>query len=105
MRDFAAIDFETANECPSSVCSVGVVIVRGGEVTDSFYSLIHPEPEYYKVSPIPGAPNSTGTSLYRRPALPRLKQLKENRKIEVSFVFFMFKECILEPPAGMLVAG
>lgn len=48
MRDFAAIDFETANECPSSVCSVGVVIVRGGEVTDSFYSLIHPEPEYYK---------------------------------------------------------
>ena len=47
MTDFAAIDFETANECPSSVCSVGVVIVRGGCITDSFYSLIHPEPEYY----------------------------------------------------------
>lgn len=46
--DFAAIDFETANEQPSSVCSVGVVIVRGGEVVDSFYSLIHPEPEYYQ---------------------------------------------------------
>lgn len=48
MTDFAAIDFETANECPSSVCSVGIVIVRGGEVADSFYSLIHPEPDYYK---------------------------------------------------------
>ena len=48
MTDFAAIDFETANECRSSVCSVGVVIVRGGEVVDSFYSLIHPEPEYYQ---------------------------------------------------------
>lgn len=48
MTDFAAIDFETANECPSSVCSVGVVIVRGREVVDSFYSLIHPEPEYYQ---------------------------------------------------------
>ena len=48
MRDFAAIDFETANECPSSVCSVGVVVVREGEITDSFYSLIHPEPEYYQ---------------------------------------------------------
>jgi len=48
MTDFAAIDFETANECPSSVCSVGVVIVRGGEVVDCFYSLIHPEPEYYQ---------------------------------------------------------
>ena len=46
--DFAAIDFETANEQPSSVCSVGVVIVHGGEVVDSFYSLIHPEPEYYQ---------------------------------------------------------
>ena len=29
MKDFAAIDFETANEQPSSVCSVGVVIVKG----------------------------------------------------------------------------
>ena len=48
MKDFAAIDFETANECRSSVCSVGVVVVRGGEIVDSFYSLIHPEPEYYK---------------------------------------------------------
>ena len=47
MLDFAAIDFETANECPSSVCSVGVVVVRGGEVVHTFYSLIHPEPEYY----------------------------------------------------------
>ena len=48
MTDFAAIDFETANECRSSVCSVGVVIVRGGKVVDTFYSLIHPEPEYYQ---------------------------------------------------------
>ena len=48
MTNFAAIDFETANECRSSVCSVGVVIVWGGEIVDSFYSLIHPEPEYYQ---------------------------------------------------------
>ena len=48
MKDFAAIDFETANECRSSVCSVGVVIVRDGQIVDSFYSLIHPEPEYFQ---------------------------------------------------------
>lgn len=48
MRDFAAIDFETANEQRCSVCSVGVVIVRDGQIVDSFYSLIHPEPEYYR---------------------------------------------------------
>ena len=47
MTDFAAIDFETANEYSSSVCSVGLVVVRDGVVTDRFYSLIHPEPEYF----------------------------------------------------------
>ena len=47
MQDFAAIDFETANNERSSVCSVGIVIVRGGEIMDKFYSLIKPEPEYY----------------------------------------------------------
>ena len=36
MQDFAAIDFETANNDRSSVCSVGVVIVRDGEIVDSF---------------------------------------------------------------------
>ena len=47
MKDFAAIDFETANYNRSSVCSVGIVIVRDGEIIDSFYSLIQPEPNYY----------------------------------------------------------
>ena len=47
MKDFAAIDFETANEQRTSVCSVGVVVVRGGEIIDRFYSLVQPEPEYY----------------------------------------------------------
>ena len=47
MQDFAAIDFETANGERSSVCSVGVVVVRNGEVQESFYSLIQPEPNYY----------------------------------------------------------
>ena len=47
MEDFAAIDFETANNERTSVCSVGVVIVRNGEIVDSFYSLIQPEPNYY----------------------------------------------------------
>lgn len=47
MKTFAAIDFETANSYPSSVCSVGVVIVRNGEFIERFYSLIQPEPNYY----------------------------------------------------------
>ena len=47
MKDFAAIDFETANQHRSSVCSVGVVIVRNGEIVDKFYSLIYPRPDFF----------------------------------------------------------
>jgi DNA polymerase-3 subunit epsilon len=47
LTDFAAIDFETANQYPSSVCSVGVAIVRNGIMTDKIYHLIRPEPEWY----------------------------------------------------------
>ena len=47
MQDFVAIDFETANGRRSSVCSIGIVIVRGGVIVDKFYSLIQPAPNYY----------------------------------------------------------
>ncbi len=47
MKNFAAIDFETANGKRSSVCSVGVVIVRDGVIVNSIYRLIHPYPDFY----------------------------------------------------------
>lgn len=47
MKDFAAIDFETANNNRSSICSVGVVIVRNGLIVDRLYSLIRPTPNFY----------------------------------------------------------
>lgn len=50
MTDFAAIDFEIANRHRSSICSVGLVVVRGGGVDNTYYSLIKPRPEYYEWS-------------------------------------------------------
>ncbi len=47
IRDFVAIDFETANQQRCSVCSVGIVIVHDGKIADTFYSLIKPEPNFY----------------------------------------------------------
>ena len=47
MNNFAAIDFEIANQHRSSVCSVGAVIVRNGRITDKIYRLVRPEPEWY----------------------------------------------------------
>jgi DNA polymerase-3 subunit epsilon len=45
--DFAAIDFETANEHPSSICSIGLVVIHHNRITNSLYTLVSPEPEYY----------------------------------------------------------
>lgn len=47
LRNFAAIDFETANQHRGSVCSVGIVVVRAGCVTEKFYELIRPTPDFY----------------------------------------------------------
>ena len=47
MLDFAAIDFETANAERTGICSVGIIVVRGGEIVHRYYSLIRPEPDYY----------------------------------------------------------
>lgn len=47
MNNFVAIDVETANFEPSSICAIGAVKVTDGLVTDSRYSLVKPEPDYY----------------------------------------------------------
>ena len=47
LPDFVAIDFEAANGATTSVCSMGVVIVRDREVVEEFYSLVKPVPNYY----------------------------------------------------------
>ncbi|TBL94277.1 hypothetical protein EYY90_11900 [Hafnia alvei] len=57
------------------------------------------------VSPIQGAPNSAGTSLYRRLSLPRLKQFKENKKIENIFCLLSFVFCLLSFVFCLLVFG
>lgn len=47
MDNFVAIDVETANAEPSSVCAIGAVKVVNGIIADRFYELVKPEPEYY----------------------------------------------------------
>ena len=44
--NFVAIDFETANQYRASACSVGMVKVENGKITDTYYSLIDPETEF-----------------------------------------------------------
>jgi len=47
MNSFVALDFETANQYRSSVCSIGLVFVENGVVVDKYYELIKPIPNFY----------------------------------------------------------
>ncbi|MHC5362591.1 3'-5' exonuclease [Myroides sp. LJL110] len=47
MDSFVAIDFETANSNRTSICSVGLVLVENKKITQEYYSLIKPIPDFY----------------------------------------------------------
>lgn len=47
LNSFVAIDVETANYAPTSICSVGCIKVMDGRIADTYYSLVKPEPDYY----------------------------------------------------------
>lgn len=47
MNDLVAIDVETANYEASSICAIGAVQVTDGYITDRFYELVKPEPNWY----------------------------------------------------------
>lgn len=47
MNSFVAIDVETANGKPTSICAVGAVKVIDGLIVDSYYHLVRPYPNYY----------------------------------------------------------
>lgn len=47
MDRFIAIDVETANFEPTSICAIGAVKVEAGLITDRRYSLVCPEPDWF----------------------------------------------------------
>ena len=53
-RDFAAIDFETANHSRDSACAVGLAIVRDGKIADLRSRLIRPPDSYFSNTRIHG---------------------------------------------------
>jgi DNA polymerase-3 subunit epsilon len=51
---FVAIDFETANESPSSACAVGVVRVEGGLVVATEHRLVRPDTRDFRLEFVHG---------------------------------------------------
>lgn len=44
--DFAAIDVETANADVSSICQIGIVVYRNGQVVEEWETLVNPESHF-----------------------------------------------------------
>lgn len=51
---FLAIDFETANDDPSSACAVGLVLTDGTSVLAQHYALIRPQTQDFTHTPVHG---------------------------------------------------
>lgn len=47
IRNFTAIDFETANNARTSACSIGLVKVENGKIVGECSHLIKPQPNYF----------------------------------------------------------
>lgn len=43
---YVALDIETANDFRGSICSIGLVKFKDGNIIDTFYTLINPEEEF-----------------------------------------------------------
>jgi DNA polymerase-3 subunit epsilon len=54
MPEFITIDFETADYGPDSACSVGLVKVKDGKITQSLYCLIRPPRKEFVFTPVHG---------------------------------------------------
>ncbi|MDO5571603.1 MAG: 3'-5' exonuclease [Bacteroidales bacterium] len=47
LLNFTAIDFETANQYPTSACSIGIVKVENGKIVEEVSHLIKPQPNFF----------------------------------------------------------
>ena len=46
MTDYIALDIENPNSRGNSICAIGLLIIRNGEIADRRYSLINPEDRF-----------------------------------------------------------
>ncbi len=50
MKNYVALDVETANSKRSSICSIGLAKFVDGELVETFYSLINPQDNFDKIN-------------------------------------------------------
>lgn len=108
MMNFAAIDFETANNKRNSACSVAVVEVRDGKICESYYALIRPpqmEFNYFNIQIHGIRPEDVRDKPDFAGIWPELRQRLENKivvahnaQFDMSVLKYSLNEYHLAPP-------
>ncbi|WP_270089004.1 3'-5' exonuclease [Sphingobacterium sp. SYP-B4668] len=84
LHSFTAIDFELATAAYNSVCSVGIVCVENGVITDEFYSLVKPPRNEYmwQTTRVHGikAKNTADAPSFEE-IYPKIKELLKGQKM------------------------
>ncbi len=86
---FNAIDVETANSDPATICQIGIVVVRDGVIETTTSVLVNPEARFNPVNI--GIHGIDEDSVGSSPALPQLEPLLRNmleRSVVASHTLF-----------------
>ncbi|GAE35970.1 3'-5' exonuclease [Halalkalibacter akibai] len=107
--DFVALDFETANTNRSSVCSIGIVVVKNGNVADEYYQLIKPRDMYFDplcvrihgITPedVKDSPSFSEVWKDISPLLEGNLVIAHNASFDMSVLRYSLDECQLDYPS------
>ncbi|MCD8875358.1 3'-5' exonuclease [Mammaliicoccus sciuri] len=96
MSSFVALDFETANGSPESICSVGMVKVIDHQIIETFYTLVNPEDYFsninikiHKIKPsdVTNSPTFDVVFPYMMDFIGTLPVVAHNAKFDMTVLF------------------
>ncbi len=101
--NFVALDFETANADPASVCSVGLVTVENNIIKDEYYSLVKPKGMVFDAanSEVNGiTPKMVEKAASFAEIWTEVEQRIEGRMVAAHYAAFDIKvlKAVLDPP-------
>ncbi len=95
--DFVSIDFEHAARNKGSVCSVGIVSFKNGEIIDEYYSLVKPPQnkyEWFTTNKHKINASHTENSPLFSDIFPEIKKRIENNTVVAHGAFHTDKHCL-----------